>query len=117
WQWYWPWENWEFHKESHVITHSWGIIEGVLFLACYVAIGLGLPIALPYALGSRVSADSWLKKLCNGLQSFYERRGPTIYTIEMLLLLGMIGIPIKMILRLFFNVKYILAIPALQLNI
>jgi len=35
----------------------------------------------------------------------------------MLLLLGMIGIPIKMILRLFFNVKYILTIPAIQLNI
>jgi len=35
----------------------------------------------------------------------------------MLLLLAMIGIPIKMILRLFFNVKYILAIPAIQLNI
>jgi hypothetical protein len=55
--------------------------------------------------------------MCDGLQAFYERRGPTIYTIEMLLLLGMIGIPIKMILRLFFDVKYILTIPAIQLNI
>ena len=82
-----------------------------------MAVGLVLPIALPYIVGPRVPADSWLKKLCNGLQSFYERRGPTIYTIEMLLLLAMISIPIKMILRLFFNVKYILAIPALQLNI
>jgi len=68
-------------------------------------------------LGPKVASDSWLKKLCHGLQSFYERRGPTIYAIEMLLLLGMIGIPIKMILRLFFNVKYILTIPAWKLNI
>jgi hypothetical protein len=110
-------ENWEIHKESHVILHSWSIVEGILFLACYVAVGLVLPIALPYVLDPRVPSDSWLKRLCNGLQSFYERRGPTIYAIEMLLLLGMIGIPIKMVLRLFFNVKYILTIPAIQLNL
>jgi len=88
-----------------------------VFLVCYGAIGLGLPIALPYVVSPKVATDSWLKRLCDGLQTFYERRGPTIYTIEMLLLLGMIGIPIKMILRLFFNVKYILTIPAIQLNI
>ena len=76
-----------------------------------------MPIALPYVVGPKMATDSWLKRLCDGLQTFYERRGPTIYTIEMLLLLGMIGIPIKMILRLFFNVKYILTIPAIQLNI
>ena len=117
WQWYWPWESWEFHKESHVVTHSWSIVQGIVFLACYAAVGLGLPMALPYVVGPKVATDSWLKRLCDGLQTFYERRGPTIYTIEMLLLLGMIGIPIKMILRLFFNVKYILTIPAIQLNI
>ena len=117
WQWYWPWESWEFHKESHVVTHSWSIVGGLTFFVCYVAVGLGLPIALPYVVGPKVATDSWLKRLCDGLKAFYERRGPTIYTLEMLLLLGMIGIPIKMILRLFFNVKYILTIPAIQLNI
>jgi hypothetical protein len=117
WEWYWPWESWETHKESHVVTHSWGTVQGIVFLVCYVAVGLGLPIALPYLVGPKVAADSWVKRLCDGLQTFYEKRGPTIYAIEMLLLLAMIGIPIKMILRLFFNVKYILAIPAIQLNI
>ena len=117
WQWYWPWESWEVHKELHAVTHDWSPVAGVAFLVCYVVLGLGLPIALPYIVGPKVTTDSWLKRLCDSLQTFYERRGPTIYTIEMLLLLGMIGIPIKMILRLFFNVKYILAIPAIQLNI
>lgn len=117
WEWYWPWESWEVHKESHAVTHSWGIVEGILFLGLYTVVGLGLPIALPYILGPKVPGDSWLKKLCDALQNFYERRGPTIYVIEMLLLLAMIGIPIKMVLRLAFNVKYILAIPAIQLNI
>lgn len=117
WQWYWPWENWEVHKESHVVTHSWGMVEGILFLGFYTIVGLGLPLALPYILGPKAAAGSRLKALCEALKDFYERRGPTIYIIEMLLLLAMIGIPIKMILRLCFNVKYILEIPAIQLNI
>lgn len=117
WEWYWPWESWEVHKESHVVTHSWGMVQGIVFLLCYTVIGLGLPIALPHFFGPQAQEGSWLKKLCNGLQTFYERRGPTIYTIEMLLLLGMLGIPIKMLLRLVFNVKYILEIPGIQLNI
>jgi hypothetical protein len=117
WQWYWPWESWEVHKESRVITHNWSVVEGILFLICYVGLGLILPVALPYVVGPKAHEGSWLKKLCDGLQGFYEKRGPIIYTIEMLLLLGMIGIPVKMILRLFFNVKYILSIPAINLNI
>lgn len=117
WQWYWPWESWEIHKESHVVTHSWSILAGALFLVCYTGVGLVLPVAVPYLFGDKARQGSWFKKLCDGLQSFYEKRGLTIYTIEMLLLLAMIGIPVKMLLRLAFNVKYILAIPAINLNI
>ena len=134
WQWYWPWESWEIHKESHVVTFSifchssvspaelqrcvsQSPLLGIVALLCVTGIFLAIPVALPIFLGPRAEEGSRFKKLCGGLQRFYEKRGPTVYTIEMLLLLGMIGIPIKMILRLFFNVKYILAIPAINLNI
>lgn len=117
WQWYWPWESWEIHKESHSVTHSWSVIQGLIFLVSSTVIGLGLPVALPAFFGTRAKEGSWFKKLCDALQSFYTQRGPVIYTIEMLLLLAMLGIPIKMILRVFFNVKYILEIPAINLNI
>jgi len=117
WQWYWPWESWEIHKESHVVTHSWSVVQGIVFLVCYGSIGLVLPIVLPYVLEPKAQAGSWRKKLGDGLQGFYEKRGPVIYTIEMLLLLAMIAVPIKMVLRLFFNVNYILSIPPINLNI
>ena len=117
WEWYWPWESWEVHKESNVVTHSWGVLGGSLFLILYTAVGLILPVAVPYLVGPRVKAGSWIRKACDVLQEFYEKRGATIYSIEMLLLLAMLGIPVKMILRLFFNVKYILEIPAVNLNI
>ncbi|HEY7712848.1 MAG TPA: hypothetical protein VIG57_22770 [Candidatus Entotheonella sp.] len=117
WQWYWPWESWEIHKESHVQTHSWSTPVGLLFLVVYGGIGLLLPLAIPYVLGPKAAEGSQLKKICDGLQEFYEKRGPVNYVIQMSLLLMMIGIPVKMILRMFFNVKYILTIPAINLNI
>ena len=117
WQWYWPWESWEIHKESLAVTHSWSLLGGSLFLTGYTAVGLILPVAIPYLIGSRVKPSSWIKKFCDVLQEFYEKRGATIYAIEMLLLLAMLGIPVKMVLRLVFNVKYILEIPAINLNI
>ena len=100
-----------------MVTHSWGMLGGSLFLILYAAVGLILPVAIPYVVGPRVKEGSWIRKICDVLQDFYEKRGTTIYTIEMLLLLAMLGIPVKMILRLFFNVKYILEIPAVNLNI
>lgn len=117
WQWYWPWESWEVLKESHGETYSWSVPVGLAFLVIYFGAGVLLPVAIPYLMGPKVPEDSWLKKMCNGLQEFYEKRGPINYTIQMVLLLLMISIPVKMILRLFFNVKYILTIPAINLNI
>lgn len=117
WQWYWPGESWEIHKESHVEVYSWSLVQGLVFLVGYTGIGLILPVAAPYLVGRIASEGSWLKRLCDKMYGFYEKRGPLNYTIQMLLLLSMIGIPIKMILRLFFNVKNILEIPAIKLNI
>jgi hypothetical protein len=117
WQWYWPWESWEIHKESHVEMYSWSLPAGLLFLIVYGGIGLLLPLAIPYVLGPKAAEGSRLKKICDSLQEFYEKRGPVNYAIQMSLLLMMSAIPVKMILRLFFNVKYILEIPAINLNI
>ncbi len=97
--------------------HSWKVWQGLLFLALYTGVGLVLPVAFPYALGGYAKEGSRLKRLCDGLQGFYEKRGPLVYTVEILLLLMMLGVPVKMILRLFFNVKYILEIPAIKMNI
>ena len=128
WQIYWPWESWEIHKETHTVTHSLfchssvpgkemarcmssSVALGIIILICAVTAFVALPVALPHLLGAKLQEGSRLKKLCDGLQAFYEKRGPVSYTIQMLLLFAMIGIPIKMVLRLFFNVKYIITIP------
>lgn len=134
WQIYWPWESWEIHKETHVVTFSLfchssvsaaemarcvssSVVLGIIVLICAAGAFVAFPVVLPYLLGPKVQEGSRLKKLCDGLQEFYEKRGPVNYTIQMLLLLLMIGIPVKMVLRLFFNVKYIITIPDIFLNI
>ena len=66
--WYWPWESWEIHKESHVQTHSWSTPVGLLFLLVYGGIGLLLPLAIPYVLGPKAAEGSQLKKICDGCQ-------------------------------------------------
>ena len=51
------------------------------------------------------------------LKNMYETYGPTRYTFLMILGLSMLALPIKMYLRWFFNLKYIIGIPEWFFNI
>jgi hypothetical protein len=55
-------------------------------------------------------AKKWFK-------GFYATLGPTRFYVMMFLLLSMAALPIKMILRWLFNLKYIVAIPEYFFNI
>jgi cytochrome b-561 len=88
--WYWPWEDWTVPKETLSLTWNLPAIWGGLLLAGYFALGLALP--------------AWL------LPNFRKALGPTRYVITMVLLLLMIGVPAKIMLRLLFNIKYVLQI-------
>ncbi len=57
-----------------------------------------------------ILAKTWFKDL-------YLKLGPVRYTIFTVLLLMSIGLPVKMILRWLFNIKYIVAIPEFFFNI
>ncbi len=51
------------------------------------------------------------------LKRFHEKMGPWRYAVFVLLLLGMVALPIKMILRWTINLKYIVAMPEIFFNI
>ncbi len=51
------------------------------------------------------------------LKDLYQKLGPVRYSIFVVLLLMALSLPIKMYLRWFFNIKYIVAIPEFFLNI
>jgi hypothetical protein len=52
-----------------------------------------------------------------GLKGFYDKMGIYRYSVFVMLLLGMIALPIKMILRWTVNLKYIVAMPEIFFNI
>jgi hypothetical protein len=91
WQFYWPWESWAIAKASEESLWNFPLWVGLPLLAVYFAAGLVIPRVL----------WPWLHK---GL-------GATRCTIVMIFTLIMYSVPIKIILRLFLGVKYVLITP------
>lgn len=91
WQFYWPWEDWSVHKEADQTLVSFPLFWGILSMSTYFIAGLGLPAIIK--------------------PSFYKTLGLRRYVITWGLILFMFGVILKIILRIVFNVKYILATP------
>jgi hypothetical protein len=119
WNFYGPYEVWDVHKQvaltninlSEIIwvkmfgmslPNNWLIREsfGLLATIAYLAI---LPVALTL----------WWKPL----RRMWDELGPLRYSILLAHLIIMAALPIKMILRWVFNLKYIVFIPEFFLNI
>lgn len=117
WNFFGPYEQWDLHKllplvnvnMSEYIYIKWfGVglpdnwflreIFGILLVLAYVLV---LPVVL---------ARKWLKR-------FYDRMGAFRYYVGAFLFLTMMSLPIKMVLRWLFNLKYIVAIPEYFFNI
>jgi len=119
WQWYWPWDDPTVHKPASAVklvdlevllsnlmqmgndpaplftigSLSFtlpNILTWFLFLG-YYAIGLTLPFVL--------------------MRGFFKRLGFARYNLVMFLFLSMMGVPLKIFLRLLANIKYVLVTP------
>lgn len=91
WAWFWLWEEWTTDRASTGVTRdlpAWLSLPG---LAAYFGAGL----ILPYVFARK----------------FFKALGFVRYTITLVLLLAMLGVPVKILLRLLFDVKYILSTP------
>jgi hypothetical protein len=91
WQWYWPWESWAVHKPFAAIARDLPLWLGIVMLSLYYILGLTLPRIF--------------------FTKFYRRLGLVRYLITAFFVLSMFGVFGKVILRLFFNVKYIIHTP------
>ena len=91
WQFYWPWESWETVKEIEQNLWSLDPVVGLISLAAYFGMGLAAP---------RLIAPG-----------FYSKCGFKRYMIVMTSTLLMYAVPVKIFLRLVFNIKYVLVTP------
>ena len=132
WNFFGPYEYWDLHKllalnNVNLSEYFWvkllhanisGLnmfvreLPGILLVVFYVGVLPGLlahsrrEVKLPG--GGRVYL---------GLRKYYEKMGPWRYSVFVMLVLSMFALPIKMVLRWLFNLKYIIAMPEIFFNI
>jgi hypothetical protein len=91
WDWYWPWEDKSLHKMALKSTKNLSPVIGAASVFVYFGLGLLIP--------AMVRKD------------YYRKHGPVRYTIQTVLILMMFGVLGKILLRLLFNIKYVLTTP------
>ena len=91
WDWYWPWKDWSMAKPARPGFSSLPSWFGWSLLGSYYFLGLLLPYTF------------W--------RSRFEKWGRMRYSAYFLLVLTMAAVAIKVLLRLFFNIRYIVQTP------
>ncbi len=107
WLWFWPWEEWDSHRivadTNYDLTQFIGIdsksLLGFIIGGGLVSTYFFLGMTVPYI----------LMKMKNS--QMLEKLGIIRYSIVAFLFLSMFGLPIKMVLKLVFHLKYIWVTP------
>ena len=116
WNFYGPFEYWDSHRLealtnvnlSEIIYIKWlnmGLPSNILLREAPGLLIMFLTFAVTPPLLARTA-----------LKSFYERLGSTRYTIFVVLMIFGVLLPVKMYLRWFFNLKYIISMPEFFFN-
>jgi len=117
WNFFGPYEYWDVHKLEALVNVN--LSEYIWVKAFHTGLptnplireAFGFILIFAYFL---VIPPIMAKKWFNG---FYNMLGPIRYHVMMFLLLSMAALPIKMVLRWLFNLKYIVGIPEYFFNI
>jgi hypothetical protein len=117
WNFFGPYEYWDLHKLEALVNVN--LSEYIWVKALHMGLPtnplvreiFGFILILAYFLTiPAIMAKKWF----NG---FYNMLGPIRYHVMMFLMLSMAALPIKMVLRWLFNLKYIVGIPEYFFNI
>jgi len=107
WLWFWPWQEWDAHRivadTNYDLTQFIGIDSKTLLgsvigggvITVYFLLGMVVPFLFLKATGNRT----------------LEKLGMIRYSLVAFLFLSMMGLPIKVVLKLVFHLKYIWVTP------
>lgn len=119
WTFYGPFEFWDLHKvvaEYNINLSEFIWIKGfgvTMPKNLLVRESVGIILSLAY-IGI---IPVWVHQATTIGRKFYKDMGPIRYYIFMFLFITMMSLPIKMILRWLFSLKYIVALPEWELNL
>jgi hypothetical protein len=119
WTFYGPFEFWDVHKVVSAFNVNLSEIIWIKML------GIGMPknlivreiFGILMSLAYIIVLPPLLLKKSKLAQDFYKNIGSIRYHILVLLFLIMMSLPIKMVLRWLFSLKYIVALPEWELNL
>ncbi len=119
WTFYGPFEFWDLHKV--VAEYNINLSEFLWIKGLGVAMPKNLlvreSLGIILTLGYIVLIPLWVHKATRLGREFYEGLGAIRYYIFMFLFITMMSLPIKMVLRWLFSLKYIVALPEWELNL
>jgi hypothetical protein len=119
WTFYGPFEFWDLHK----VVSSFNV--NLSELIWIKGLGIGMPknlliresFGLAACLGYILLLPPWIARATKKGKEIYANIGCIRYYILMFMVLMMVSLPIKMILRWLFSLKYIVALPEWELNL
>jgi hypothetical protein len=103
WLWYWPWQEWDTQRVVFEPTKDLSNVFGIDSRS-WGGFFIGMVAVVGYLVAGMIAPYKYLKKKC---PEFLEQLGMTRYLITAFLFITMMAIPIKMVLRLVFLVKYV----------
>lgn len=123
WQWYWPWDNWEVHKPASSVrlvdldVMLQGLLKfspAPLFSIPWLGLAPTLAMLITWALVAGYYVVGFtLPMLC--CRDFFRRLGFVRYHLVMFFYLTMMAVPLKIFIRLVFNIKYVAITPWFKL--
>ncbi len=119
WTFYGPFEFWDLHKV--VAEYNINLSEFLWIKGLGVAMPKNLlvreSLGIILTLGYIGIIPVWVHKATKIGRKFYQDMGAIRYYIFMFLFITMMSLPIKMVLRWLFSLKYIVALPEWELNL
>ncbi|NQY91190.1 MAG: cytochrome C [Deltaproteobacteria bacterium] len=107
WNWFWPWEVWDSHKVVAMSNVDLPYLFGFRDYTLSALFGLAV-VGGYFVIGTALMY--WLIVRAKG-REFMERWGMARFGLTSFLFLNMIAVVIKLVMRMGFNIKYIMVTP------
>ncbi|MFQ5779593.1 MAG: cytochrome B6, partial [Nitrospiria bacterium] len=117
WQWYWPWDDWHVHKPAGAVKliDLEVVLQNMLALSEVPLVTLG---RYAITIANLLTWVLFIGYFVVGftipflfMRKFYNRLGFARYNLVMFLFLTMMGVPLKIFVRLLADIKYVVVTP------